>query len=100
VLSLPPYPTLNLAGTLVEIMYFRVPVAVFWILIAGKEVFQNEEVTAEKWTFWQRRFIEIGEMGELEEETRKVALEAAKKMGVIAEEIRATVSKLCRGSIA
>ena len=89
VLAEPPYPTPNPAGGPVEILDFRAPVAAAWILIAGKEVFENEEVTVKKWSFWQRRFREIGQMREVGEDTRKVALDAAGKMEMIADEARA-----------
>jgi hypothetical protein len=88
VLAVPPYPTPNPGGGPVEILDFRAPVAAAWILIAGKEVFENEEVTVEKWSFWQRRFREIGQMREVGEDTRKVALDAAGKMEMIADEAR------------
>ena len=93
ILSIPPYPSPNPAGSPVEILNFRVPVAASWILVAGKEVFENAEVTAEKWSFWQGRFREIREMGDVSEETRKVAFETAEMMGVIAGEAQSTTKE-------
>jgi hypothetical protein len=93
VLSMPPYPSPNPAGTPVEILNFRVPVAASWVLIAGKEVFENAEVTLKKWSFWQGRFREIGERGDASEETRKVAFEAAETMGVISGEAQSTTKE-------
>jgi hypothetical protein len=62
VLSVPP------ACSPVEILEIHIQVAVSWVLISGKRVFENEEVSVEICRVWQRRFAQIGEINGVSEE--------------------------------
>ncbi|OCK80675.1 hypothetical protein K432DRAFT_381990 [Lepidopterella palustris CBS 459.81] len=87
-----------------------VPAAAVWVLVAGRELWEKREdltrtnknegdpakggemwkgkseFSRERWAFWRRRFGEEAENGELSEETRRIAKEAAERMEEIERE--------------
>jgi hypothetical protein len=94
----------HIPGTATEKYNARVPAAAVWVQVLGKKLYEREEDLKPKgagqgnpakggelwkgvagfdkgrWALWKKRFGEISELGDISEETKKIAKEAVKVM--------------------